>query len=159
MGAITSAFNQAAGAVAGAAVAIKHTKEKEFNEAMSAQDHAIVAQGQAQNATDEANAAYHKAQEPDGLIEQLSNAEVTKEYADKAYEKAKNRKNASPVTVFERMTAAQAADKAFRKLKDEYDSVVGMMDRAAVMRNQAIQATELAVKKTNKYKTRWGGIR
>ena len=150
MGAITSAFNQAAGAVAGAAVAIKHTKEKEFNEAMSAQDHAIVVQGQAQNATDEANAAYNKAREPGGLIDQLSEATVTKEYADKAYEKASSRKNASPVTVFERMTAKQAADRAFKKLSDEYDSVVGMMDRATVMRNQAIQATELATKKTEK---------
>lgn len=157
MGAITSAFNQAAGAVAGAAVAVKHTKEKEFNEATSAQDHAIVVQGQAQAATDEANAAYNKAREPGGLIEQLSNAEVTKEYADKAFEKAKNRKNASPVTVFERMTSAQAADRAFKKLKDEYDSVVGMMDRATVMRKQAMQATELAIKKNKSYKNRWGG--
>ena len=157
MGAIQGAINQAAGAIAGAAIAVKHTKEQEFNEAVSAQDHAVVVQGQAQTATDEANAAYNKAQEPGGLIEQHSNAEVKKEYADKAFEKAKNRKNASPVTVFERMTAAQAADKAFTKLKDEYDSVVGMMDRATVMRRQAMQATELAVKKNARYKSRWGG--
>lgn len=159
MGAINSAFNQAAGAVAGAAVAVKHTKEQEFNEAISAQDHAIVVQGQAQTATDEANAAVNKAHEPGGLIEKLSDATVKKEYADKAFEKAKSRKNASPITVFERMTAAQAADRAFTSLNDEYDKVIGMRDRAAVMRNQAVQATELAVKKNARYKSRWGGIR
>ena len=43
MGAINNAFNQAAGAVAGAALAIQHAKETEFSKMNSADNTATIA--------------------------------------------------------------------------------------------------------------------
>ena len=50
MGAINNAFNQAAGAVAGAALAIKHAKETEESKMHTAENSALVARNQARAA-------------------------------------------------------------------------------------------------------------
>ena len=57
MGTINNAFNQAAGAAAGAALAIKHAKETEETKMNTTDSTAIVARNQARAANDEANAA------------------------------------------------------------------------------------------------------
>lgn len=158
MGAINNAFTQAAGAVAGAAIATKNIKEAELSKTLTADSSAIVARNQAREADAQANEAANEAEKEGGLIEQLSNAEVAKEYADKALDRAMRRKNSRPITIMERQTAAKAADKAFRKLKDEYDSVIGMQDRAKELRMQAHALTGRAIKLRIKYKSRWGGI-
>ena len=61
MGAINNAFNQAAGAVAGAAVTIKHTQESEFSKMNSADNSALIARNQSRAATAEANEAINEA--------------------------------------------------------------------------------------------------
>jgi len=102
MGAINQAFNQATGAVAGAAVAIKHTKEAELSKTLSADSSALVARNQAREATAEANKADNEARKEGGLVFQLAEADTTKEFAKEAYDKAKRRKNASPITVLKK---------------------------------------------------------
>lgn len=102
MGAINNAFTQAAGAVAGAAIATKNIKEAELSKTLSADSSALVARNQAREAEDVANKADNEARKEGGLVEQLSNAEVAKEYADKALDKAERRKNASPITILEK---------------------------------------------------------
>ena len=57
MGAINNAFNQAVGATAGAALAVKHAKETDFSKAITAEHSALVAKNQAA----EAEAEYEKA--------------------------------------------------------------------------------------------------
>ena len=57
MGAINNAFNQAAGAVAGAALAIKHAKETEESKMHTAENSALVARNQARAAETDYDAA------------------------------------------------------------------------------------------------------
>lgn len=57
MGAINNAFNQAAGAVAGAALAYQHAKESDFSKMNSTEHAALVARNQASNAETEYDTA------------------------------------------------------------------------------------------------------
>ena len=57
MGAINNAFNQAAGAAAGAALAIKHAKEADFSKMNTSEHSAFIAESQAKDAETAANAA------------------------------------------------------------------------------------------------------
>lgn len=50
MGAINNAFNQAAGAVAGAALAVNHAKETDFSKAITAENAALIARNQSREA-------------------------------------------------------------------------------------------------------------
>ena len=70
MGAINQAFNQAAGAVAGSAVAIKHTKEVEESKLQSAENAALTARNQAREAEAAAYDANVEVFGPGGLKEQ-----------------------------------------------------------------------------------------
>ena len=99
MGAINNAFNQAAGAVAGAALAIKHAKETEESKMNTAEHSALIARSQASAAEAEANEVNAEAVKKGGLVEQMTAAETNKEKAEKAFDKAKNRKNASLKTI------------------------------------------------------------
>ena len=159
MGAINNAFNQAAGAVAGAALAIKHAQESDFSKMNSADNSALVARNQARAATAEANEATNEAQKEGGLIDQLSEAEVKEEEANKAFEKAVKRKNGSPVTRLEKMTDLRAAQKAADELRDKYKALTDLQDRALEQRMHAAKATKIALDEKTKYETRWGGIR
>ena len=159
MGAINNAFNQAAGTVAGAALAIKHAKESDFSKMNSADNSALIARNQARAATAEANEATNEAQKEGGLVDQLSEAEVKEEEANKAFEKAINRKNGSPVTRLEKMTELKAAKKAADTLRAKYKALNDIQDRAMEQRRYAAKATKIALDEKTKYETRWGGIK
>ena len=139
MGAINSAFNQAAGAVAGAAVTIKHTQDSEFSKMNSADNSALIARNQSRAATAEANEATNEAK--------------------KAFEKAYNRKNGSPVTILNKMTELKAAKKAADELRDKYKAVEDLQNRAIEQRRYAAKATQIALDEKEKYEKRWGGIK
>ena len=159
MGAINNAFNQAVGTLAGASIAIKHAQESDFSKMNSADNSALIARNQARAATAEANEATNEAQKEGGLIEQLSAAEVKEEEANKAFEKAVNRKNGSPVTRLEKMTDLRAAQKAADELRDKYKALTDLQDRATEQRMHAAKATKIALDEKTSYEKRWGGIR
>ena len=102
MGAINNAFNQAAGALAGAGIAIKHAKETEESKMYTAENAALVARNQASTAEAEANEASYEAGKEGGLLDQLGDANNDRIKAEKAYNKAVNRKNGSQATIFKK---------------------------------------------------------
>ena len=157
MGAINNAFNQAAGAVAGAALIIQHAKETDFSKMNAAENSALAARNQARDAKAEANEAYHEASQKDGLIEQLAKAEINEGHAKKAYIKAKNRKNGSIETRLKKFDELDAAKKAADALRDKYKAVSDLQYRAKEQRIHAEKATQLAKEAQQKYQSRWGG--
>ena len=84
-------------------------------------------------------------------------AEVNREEAEKAYNKAINRKNGSPVTRLEKMTDLRAAQKAEIELKNKYKALTDIQDRATEQRIYAAKATKIALDAKEKYQSRWGG--
>lgn len=159
MGAINNAFNQAAGAVAGAGLAIKYAKETDFSKMNSAENSALVARNQARAANDEANAALDEAAKNGGLVEQLSEAEVNREEAEKAYNKAVKRKNGSAKTRNRRLTDLMAAQKAESELNNKYQAIMNINKRAEEQIDYANKATEMALKAKEKFEKHWGGTR
>ena len=157
MGAINNAFNQVAGAVAGAALAVQHAKETDFSKMNSADSTAIIARNQARAANDEANAANNEAAKDGGLIEQLSEAEVNREEAEKAYNRAVKRKNGSPKTRFKKLTELDAARKAEDELNNKYQALISMNNRAEDQIRYAEKATKMALEAKEKFAKRWGG--
>ena len=159
MGAINNAFNQAAGALAGAGLVIKHAKETEESKMNTADSTALVARNQAIAANDEANAANDEAFKKGGLVEQLSAAEVDREEAEKAYNKAVKRKNGSRTTRIKKLTDLMAAQRAEDELKHKYEAIESMNKRAEEQIDYANKATEMAIDAKQKFKKHWGGIR
>ena len=157
MGAINNAFNQAAGTVAGAALAIKHAKETEESKMNTADSTAIIARNQARAANDEANAANSEAAKKGGLYEQLADAEVNREEAEKAFNKAVKRKNGSPRTRGKKFTELDAANKAVDELNKKYQALENINKRAEEQIRYASKATEMAIKAKQKYEKHWGG--
>ena len=157
MGAINNAFNQAAGAVAGSALAIKHAKETDFSKMNAADNSALIARNQSRAADAESNAATDESLKEGGLIEQLSVAEVNREEAEKEYNKAVNRKNGSPSKRFEKFTELEAAKKAEYELKNKYKALVDINNRAEEQRIYAAKATKIALDAKEKYEKHWGG--
>ena len=101
MGAINNAFNQAAGAVAGAAIAVKHAKETDFSKAIAAENAALIARNQSR----EADAAAKDAKlEEEPTSSDLIDAIMNSWGKDEAYQKAQKRKNASAKTVYKKLT-------------------------------------------------------
>ena len=156
MGAINSAFNQAAGAVTGAAVAIKHAKETDESKVNSAENSALIARNQEKTAYAEANAAYQKAKEEE-LPSKLKEAQKAEDEAMKAYDKSMKRKNGSQKTRQNKYTELQAAQQAKMTLQEKAKAINDMMSRYEEQRLNAIKATELAEKAKQKYQSRWGG--
>ena len=157
MGAINSAFNQAAGAVAGAGLAIKHAKETEESKMNTADNTALVARNQYRAAKAEANEAANEAKEPGGLNFQLAEAETNEAEARKAYNKAVDRKNGSITTILNKMTELKAAKKAADTLRDKYKAVEDLQKRAEEQRAYAEKATKMALDAKEKFEKRWGG--
>ena len=157
MGAINNAFNQVAGTVAGAALAVKHAKETDFSKMNSADSTAIVARDQAKDAKAEYNEAYHEASQKGGLVEQLAKAEINETRAKRAYIKAKNRKNGSIETRLKKFDELDAAKRAADKLRDKYEALESMGKRVSEQIDYANKATELAIQAKQKYQSRWGG--
>lgn len=157
MGAINNAFNQVAGTVAGAALAVKHAKETDFSKMNSADSTAMVARNQARAANDEANAANNEAAKDGGLYNQMAEAEVKKEYAEKAYDRAVKRKNGSPKTRGKKLTDLMAAERAVDELNNKYQALMSMNKRAEEQIDYAAKATEMAIEAKQKFAKRWGG--
>ena len=157
MGAINNAFNQAAGAAAGAALAIKHAKETEESKMNTADSTALVARNQYRAAKAEANEAANEAEQPGGLNFQLAEAETAEEVANESFNKAINRKNASPTTVLNKMTELRAAQKAANELRDKYKAVEDIQKRAEEQRAYAEKTTKMALEAKEKFEKRWGG--
>ena len=157
MGAINNAFNQAAGAAAGAALAIKHAKETEESKMYTAENAALVARNQASTAEAEANEASHEAGKEGGLLDQLGDANNDRIRAEKAYNKAVNRKNGSQATIFKKQEDLWAAQEAEKTLKGKFLAIKDLQNRAAEQRAHAKKATQLAEKAQQKYQSRWGG--
>ena len=157
MGAINNAFNQAAGAVAGAGLIIQHAKETDFSKMNAAENSALIARNQARAADDEATAASDEAFKDGGLVEKLSAAEVDKEEAEKAFNKADKRKNGSPKTRFKKFTELEAAQDAVHELNNKYQALRDIRDRAKEQRVHAEKATKIAKEAQQKYQSRWGG--
>ena len=100
MGAINNAFNQAAGAVAGAALAYQHAKESDFSKAITAEHAALVARNQSREADASAkDAKLEENQAGDNFI----NAMIDRLDKEQKYDKAKKRKNASTKTVYKKL--------------------------------------------------------
>ena len=156
MGAINNAFNQAAGAVAGAALAIKHAQESDFSKAITAEHSALVARNQSR----EADAAAKEATlEERPTNEDLIDAVIKSWGKDEAYYKARDRKNASAKTVDKKLKDWQAAQRAIDELDNKLFGIKSMQQRAEEQRAYADKATQLAEKEQQKYQSRWGGIR
>ena len=157
MGAINNTFNQAAGAVAGAALAIKHAKETDFSKMNVAENSALVARNQSRTAEAEANDAYYEATKEGGLTSQLAEAETNEAEAKKALDKSIKRKNGAPETMFKKYTELDAAKKAANELRDKYKAVSDMIMRANEQKENAIKTTKIALEAQQKYQSRWGG--
>ena len=156
MGAINNAFNQAAGAVAGAALAIKHAKETDFSKAITAENAALIARNQSR----EADVAAKDAKlEEQPTSEDLIDAVMKSWGKDEAYYKARDRKNASAKTVYKKLEDWQAAQRAIDELDNKLYGIKTMQQRAEEQRAHADKATQLAEKAQQKYQSRWGGIR
>lgn len=157
MGAINNAFNQAAGAVAGAALAIKHAKETDFSKAITAENAALVARNQARDAEAESNEATHESGKEGGLLDQLGDANDDRIRAEKAYNKAVNRKNGSQATIFKKQEDLWAAQEAEKTLKGKFQALKDIQNRAVEQREHAKKATELAKQAKQKFESKWGG--
>ena len=157
MGAINNAFNQAAGAVAGAALVIQHAKETDFSKMNSAENAALAARNEARATEAEANAANNEAMKRGGLYQQLAEAEIKSEKAEKAFNKADKRKNGSPKTRFKKFTELEAAQDAVHELNNKYQALRDIRDRAIEQRVHAEKATKMALAAKEKFEKRWGG--
>ena len=157
MGAINNAFNQAAGAVAGAALAIKHAKETEESKMNTAEHSALITRSQA--ADSDAAAREVRIYEEKYADSDWHNAVSNALKKSKEYDKAKNRKNASPKTIEKKLTELEASQRAVDELFNKISGMQAIKERAANQRTAADKATELAEKAKQKYQSKWGGIR
>ncbi len=151
MGAINNAFNQAAGAAAGAALAVKHAKETDFSKAITAESAALVARNQARSSSIEAKEADKK------LADKITEAEQDRDNARVAFVKSMKRKNGSQKTKTKRFTEVQAAEEALSRLKEKQLGVAFMMNKASEQIKHAEKTTKLAEEAKQKYQSRWGG--
>ena len=164
MGAINNAFNQAAGAVAGAALAYQHAKESDFSKMNVAEHSALVARNQASSAETEYNKAVADNEfitdekgKTHSLLASSVMAEKEFDKAKSALAKAQNRKNASRKTVDKKLNDVLAARSAADALKVKIDALNAMAERAVEQRAAAEKATQIAEKAQQKYQSRWGG--
>ena len=157
MGAINNAFNQAAGTVAGAALVIQHAKETDFSKMNAAENSALAVRNEARAAEAEGNAANSELFKDGGVREQLARAGRNKGKAEKAYDQAKNRKNAALKTIFKKRDDLMAAQEAEHELNNKYQALIDIKDRAKEQRVHAEKATKMALEAKEKFEKRWGG--
>ena len=162
MGAINNAFNQALGATAGAALAIKHAKESDFSKMNTAEHAALIANNQAVDAEKEANIA--KLDEEQANSDQID-AIVNSWGKDEEYYKAEEEYNnkiekgqrASYAPVQKKLAEWQAAKRAIDEVSNKIKSIEDMKQRAKDQRAYADKASKIAQKAQQKYQSRWGG--
>ena len=153
MGAINNAFNQAAGAAAGAALAIKHAKETDFSKAITSENAALIARNQSREADVAAkDATLDETQTNSNWIDSVLDSWVKED----KYKKAQERKNASAKNVDKKLKEWQAAQRAIDELNNKLFSIETMKQRALEQRAHADKATQLAEKAQQKYQSKWG---
>ena len=162
MGAINNAFNQALGATAGAALAIKHAKESDFSKAITAEHSALVAKNQAVDAEAEAkNAALDEEKANSDHIDAIMNSwGKDEEYysAEKEYDdKVQKGQHPSYSPVYQKLTEWQAAKRAIDEASNKIEGIQAMKQRAKDQRAYADKASQIASKAQQRYQSRWGG--
>ena len=135
MGAINNAFNQAAGAVAGAAALIKGKKEQDMSQALLGKEQSYEASADIKNLQEQLTNKKNEWGEAEGDLAILN--------AKKPGGKG-NTQAALDEKRKAKMTEIEAAQRAFEELSDRIEAKQAMKSRA-----------ELMMKKANK----WGGIR
>ena len=162
MGAINNAFNQALGATAGAALAIKHAKESDFSKMNTAEHAALIANNQAVDAEQEADKA--KLGEEQAASEQIdaimNSWGKDEEYysAEKEYDdKVQKGQHPSYSPVYQKLTEWQAAKRAIDEASNKIEGIQAMKQRAKDQRAYADKASQIASKAQQKYQSRWGG--
>ena len=135
MGAINSAFNQAAGAVAGAAALVKGAKEQDMSQALLGKEQSKEADADIKNLQSQLSEAKNKWGEAEGDLAIL-NAKRTggKGNTKAALDEKKKAK----------MTEIDAAKRAFEELSDRIEAKKAMKQRAEIMMSKA---------------NKWGGIK
>ena len=135
MGAINSAFNQAAGAVAGAAALVKGAKEQDMSQALLGKEQSKEAEAELKNLQPQLSEAKNKWGEAEGDLAIL-NAKRTggKGNTKAALDEKKKAK----------MTEIDAAKRAFEELSDRIEAKKAMKQRAEIMMSKA---------------NKWGGIK
>ena len=135
MGAINSAFNQAAGAVAGAAALVKGAKEQDMSQALLGKEQSKEAEADIKNLQPQLSEAKNKWGEAEGDLAIL-NAKRTggKGNTKAALDEKKKAK----------MTEIDAAKRAFEELSDRIEAKKAMKQRAEIMMSKA---------------NKWGGIK
>ena len=153
MGAINNAFNQAAGAVAGAALAIKHAKESDFSKSIAAENAALIARNQSREAD---VAARDATLDEDQTNKDWINTVLDNWTKEDEYKKAQRRKNASAKTVNKKLEDWQAGLRAQDELNNKLFGIETMKQRALEQRAHADKATQIAEKAQQKYQSKWG---
>ena len=135
MGAINSAFNQAAGAVAGAAALVKGAKEQDMSQALLGKEQSKEADAELKNLQPQLSEAKKKWGEAEGDLAIL-NAKRTggKGNTKAALDEKKKAK----------MSEIDAAKRAFEELSDRIEAKKAMRQRAEIMMSKA---------------NKWGGIK
>ena len=135
MGAINSAFNQAAGAVAGAAALVKGAKEQDMSQALLGKEQSKEADADIKNLQSQLSEAKNKWGEAEGDLAIL-NAKRTggKGNTKAALDEKKKAK----------MSEIDAAKRAFEELSDRIEAKKAMKQRAEIMMSKA---------------NKWGGIK
>ena len=162
MGAINNAFNQALGATAGAALAIKHAKETDFSKAITAEHSALVAKNQAVDAEAAANEAkLGEKQAYENSIDAIINSWGKDEEYYKAQEEYDNKiqkgQKASDKAVQKKLTEWQAAQRAIDEADNKINGIQAMKQRALDQRAYADKASQIASKAQQRYQSKWGG--
>ena len=135
MGAINNAFNQAAGAVAGATAIVKGAKEQDMSQALLGKEQYNEAEADIKNLQNQLSESKNKWGEAEGDLAILN--------AKKPGGKG-NTQTALDEKRKAKMTEIEAAQRAFEELSDRIEAKQAMKSRA-----------ELMMKKANK----WGGVR
>ena len=135
MGAINSAFNQAAGAVAGAAALVKGAKEQDMSQALLGKEQSKEAEADIKNLQNQLSESKNKWGEAEGDLAIL-NAKRTggKGNTKAALDEKKKAK----------MSEIDAAKRAFEELSDRIEAKKAMKQRAEIMMSKA---------------NKWGGIK
>ena len=136
MGAITNAFNQAAGAITGAAIAIKHASQQEELK----EEQGMLAKQQYHEASADLKSLEGESAEAENALNKANSAvEATKGWNMEG----KNKKMLEG-KVAKRLTEQEAAQRAFDELADRIEAKQAMLSRA-----------EKIMKRTGT----WGGMR
>ena len=135
MGAINSAFNQAAGAVAGAAALIKGAKEQDMSQALLGKEQSKEAEADIKNLQPQLSEAKNKWGEAEGDLAILN-------------AKKPGGKGNTQASIDEKkktkMSEIEAAKRAFEELSDRIEAKKAMKQRAEIMMSKA---------------NKWGGIK